>query len=814
MIYTAAHIASVMAPHTLLPQPEAVIDHLLTDSRKLVQPATTLFFALPGIHRHGNQFIQQLYTYGVRHFVVDDQAASPDLPEAVFFKVPDVLRALQTLATYHRSRFMIPVIGITGSNGKTIVKEWLYQMLQSDYNVVRSPKSYNSQVGVPLSVWQMNPAHSLAIFEAGISKEGEMAALAAIIQPTIGVLTSMGEAHAEGFSSSEKKLEEKQKLFETVSIVIGPSQWLKDVPQQVFTWGSDREATLQILHKKITSHTEVTCLYGGAPLLISVPFADEASIENALTCCCIMLHLGYEVAAINQKLATLHPIDMRLQLKHGSGGAVLINDSYSADLTSLQLALNFFSQQKGNGKRTVILSDFVESGKSADALYGAIGEALLQHRVDKVVAIGKKSSSCLPSILNNKIELLTFPSTESFLRELSTVDYFGDIILVKGARRFGFERIVQALETRVHQTVLEINLNALAHNLKQYQSVLKPGTKTMAMVKAFSYGSGSSEIAATLQFHGVDYLGVAYADEGIALRHGGIHVPIMVMNADEAGFPALIENGLQPVLYSFSIMQQFEAYVSAQGLRLYPVHIELETGMNRLGFAPAEIEQLATALKDSEWLKVQSVFTHLVASEDPAQDDFTFAQASLFQASVQQLEAVLNYRFIKHIANSAAILRHPQLHLDMVRLGIGLYGVEIATARLQLQAVATLRSTIAQLKYLHAGDTVSYNRKGVIKEDTLIATVRIGYADGYSRRLGNGVGKMSVNGRLAPVVGAVCMDMTMLDITKIQGVKEGDEVIIFGDDLSVEQLAEWCGTIPYEIMTGISQRVKRVYFQE
>jgi alanine racemase len=813
MTYTAADIARILSPQTVPADPAAGVAHLLTDSRKLVQADTTLFFALPGPHRDGDAFIARLYKAGVRQFVVT-RIPTAAWPGATFYAVADVLHALQLLAAHHRRRFNIPVIGITGSNGKTIVKEWLYQLLNPDHNIARSPKSYNSQVGVPLSTWQLGAEHTLGIFEAGISTVGEMEALAAIIRPTIGVLTAIGAAHDEGFPSTADKQREKEILFAEADIVIGPQALLANSPRPTVTWGEAAASSLRVLDVVVTDVTILHCTWQGRPLQLSLPVTDEASIENGLTCSCVLLYLGYEEAKINARLAGLHPVDMRLQLVHGRGGSTLINDSYSADATSLHLALTFLDQQKTAGPRIAILSDFIGSGKEPAELYASIARSLAQHRVDTVIAIGETIARHLPSHVDESVTIQTYPSTEAFLAELPPAGFPGALLLVKGARRFGFERIVSALETKVHQTVLDINLDALAHNLRQYRSLLAPGTRTMAMVKAFSYGSGSAEIAATLQFHGIDALGVAYADEGIELRRAGIHLPILVMNADEAGFPAVVENSLQPVLYSFAMLRAFETYIQAQGLPAYPVHIELETGMNRLGFEAHETDALTEVLAASRWLRVQSVFTHLAASEDAAQDSFTEEQAARFTTAADRLAAALPTPFLRHIANSAAIIRHPRLQLDMVRLGIGLYGIEISTDRLELQPVATLRSTIAQLKRLPAGETVSYNRRGVVKEESLIATVRIGYADGYSRRLGNGVGKMWVNGQLAPVIGTVCMDMTMLDVTAIPGVAEGDEVVVFGAELSVRQLADWCGTIPYEIMTGVSQRVKRVYFQE
>jgi alanine racemase len=663
----------------------------------------------------------------------------------------------------------------------------------------------------------MGSQHTLGIFEAGISQPSEMEHLASVIQPTIGILTNLGEAHDEGFLSPGHKLQEKLKLFDTASLVIGPEVLLKEAlpGKEHFTWGLSASATLRILRAvKSGSGTTITAYYKGIEQEITIPFRDEASVQNAITCWCVLLHLGLDAGTIKERFLALHPVDMRLQLVKGINNCTLINDSYSADLTSLHIALAFTAQQQTAQLHTVILSDFAESGKKDEELYQQIAQGLVHHHVEKVIAIGTSISTYLPRYLPPGVRVRTYPTTEDFIKHFTTSAFQNETVLVKGARRFQFEQVVQLLQTKVHQTFLEINLNAVAHNLKQYQKLLKPGTRVMAMVKAFAYGSGGAEIASILQYNNTAYLGVAYVDEGIELRRGGITLPIMVMNADEHAFPSLIEHNLQPVIYSMHLLRLFEQYLDDQGLSNYPVHIELETGMNRLGFAAEDVPALGTHLKASPYIKVESVFSHLAASEDPAHDPYTAQQAAIFQQSVSMLGNVLPYPFLKHIANSAAIIRHPHLQFDMVRLGIGLYGVEIATEKLDLLPVATLRATIAQLKHLHAGDTVSYNRRGIVKEDSLIATVRIGYADGYSRRLGNAVGRMWVNGHLAPVIGTVCMDMTMIDVTGIPGVREGDEVIVFGGPLPVEQVAEWAGTIPYEIMTGVSARVKRVYFQE
>lgn len=798
LTYSLDHIAGIVGSVSKVA--DITIEYLVLDSRKIYSPAASLFFALKGPRRDGHQFIREVYKKGVRNFIVSDLIETIAYQEANFIFVKDTLEALRQLAAYHRRQFNIPVIGITGSNGKTIVKEWLYQLLHSDYNIVRSPKSYNSQIGVPLSVWQMNEQHTLGIFEAGISQPGEMEKLEKIIQPTIGVLTNIGEAHSEGFASVEQKEAEKRILFKNAK----------------------EPATLDIV--EIKKQADNTVIYAkkdkslAETISIEIPFTDDASVQNAITCWRVMLMMGYDDEVIRNRMKLLSPVNMRLELKKGINHCNIINDSYSADLSSLQIALNFLDQQSAGTKKTVILSDFLQSALKDEELYAFILENLKKHGVSHLIGIGDKITKELNRASAHpdfpiKIEL--HASTDDFIKQFRSSQFKEETILIKGARVFEFEKIVQLLEQKVHQTVLEINLNAIVQNLKVYQNQLQPDTKVMAMVKAFAYGSGGAEIAGILQYHKVDYLGVAYADEGVELRKAGITLPIMVMNSQETAFDSFIEYNLEPVIYSFDLLHSFDTFLQNEGLRQYPVHIEIETGMNRLGFAMSEIKSLADYLKKDSLMKVQSVFTHLAASEDPAQDAFTLEQFNLYKLAVLQFKEKINYPFIEHIANSAAIFRLPQLQLDMVRLGIGLYGVDSAGAHQSLlHPVATLKSTIAQLKHLKAGDSVSYNRKGVVKRDSVIATVRIGYADGFTRRLGNDTGKMWLKGKLVPVIGAVCMDMTMIDVTGIENLNEGDEVIIFGKELSVQQLADWAETIPYEIMTAISQRVKRVYFEE
>lgn len=789
------------------------IAQLVFDSRKIQHPEASLFFALQTSHGDGHLFIKDAYKKGVRAFVVSREV---DEPDASIILVSDTLDALQTLAAFHRSLFHLPVIGITGSNGKTIVKEWLNNLLEQDYNIVRSPKSFNSQVGVPLSVWEIRDEHTLAIFEAGISQAGEMHKLEKIIQPVIGVLTNIGEAHSEGFSSEAEKLEEKLKLFANTQIVIGQAELLHSLSNKKFTWSKIGNADLcimQVEHEK--ELTVIKANYKGNPISLHIPFSDEASVENAINCWCVLLHFGMEQTQIQERFYSLHPIDMRLQLNHGINDCIIINDSYSADTTSLRIALDFLAQQSTGSKRTIILSDFFETGRPEKILYDEIAQLIKQYKIQKLIAIGERIGQHFSVQKDSSVECQTYSSTEDFGQAFRSSDFHKEIILIKGARRFGFENIAFLFEQKRHGTVLQINLSALTHNLNEYQKLLKPSTRIMAMVKAFSYGSGGAEIASVLQFHNVGYLGVAYADEGVELVKAGITIPVMVMNAEPSSFAAIVDHELQPVIYSSALLSSFETYIKQQGITSYPVHLEIETGMNRLGFAAEEIEDVAKHFGSNSSLVIQSVFSHLAASEDAQHDEYTTMQGEKFTNAVAVLQQQISYPFLKHIANSAAIVRHPGLQMDMVRLGIGLYGIEPgAEDQLNLLPVATLHSTVAQIKELQTGESVSYNRRGTVSRASRIATVRIGYADGYSRRFGNGVGRMLVRGQLAPVVGSVCMDMTMIDITDIDGVKEGDDVIVFGKDLPVQHLARWVQTIPYEIMTSVSQRVKRVYYYE
>ncbi|WP_439504327.1 bifunctional UDP-N-acetylmuramoyl-tripeptide:D-alanyl-D-alanine ligase/alanine racemase [Sediminibacterium sp.] len=820
-------IASILA-QPLQGHADRVIQYLIIDSRNIVVPAQSIFFAIKGPRRSGSSFISEVYQQGVRVFVVDEKVDTSKYPDAVFFIVANSVQALQKIAAYHRKKFNIPIIGITGSNGKTIVKEWLYQLLRPDYNIVRSPRSYNSQIGVPLSIWQINAQHELGIFEVGISAKGEMHALSQLVQPTMGVLTNIGDAHNEGFSNVIEKMDEKVQLFSYAKTVITASDYIPTsfrTNATIVRWGSNplpgtnnQLPELQLIEQqKSSTETKLVLRYQQQRFQLQVPFTDEVSIQNVLTCVLVLLQMNYRISVIQERVMQLTAVEMRMQLRKAINQSYLLNDSYSNDKISLSLALQFLKEQANQQPIIAIISDIIESGEDGEHLYQDVANMLAISGVKTLHAVGPQISNYFSKHHVEKFpfSVQVYASTEDLLHHLHETMFQQSYILLKGARKYAFEQIAHWLEQQVHQTIMEINLTAMVHNLKAYQSLLLPSTKMMAMVKAFGYGSGAGEVARRLQQQQVDYLTVAYADEGVTLRKSGIHLPIMVMSADEYSFDAMVNYSLEPELFSFEILKAFHQYISKQGIQQYPIHIKLNTGMNRLGFDIHEITALCNWLSKQSLLRVKSVLSHLAASEDPNEDSFTQMQVDQFCNACKQIETALGYEFIKHIANTAAIRRNPTWQFDMVRLGIGLYGADnVHQANLPLQTVATLKTTIAQIRHLKKGDTVSYNRSGIITRDSIIATVRIGYADGYSRRMGNGVGKMFIKGALAPTVGKICMDMCMIDITHIPDVKPGDTVEIFGKNISIQEVAKAAETISYEIMTGISLRVKRVYIEE
>ncbi|MHA4895255.1 bifunctional UDP-N-acetylmuramoyl-tripeptide:D-alanyl-D-alanine ligase/alanine racemase [Pedobacter sp. PWIIR3] len=814
--YSINQIAEILNPRSFSFVKDSVISQLVIDTRSVIDPDESLFFALSG-KRDGHEYLKDAYANGIKNFVISSAAYISQYPDANVILVSNVLEALQILAAYNRSQYNLKTLAITGSNGKTIVKEWLYQLLATDFNIVKSPKSFNSQIGVPLSVWQIEEDHTLGIFEAGISKVNEMEALAHIIKPTIGILTNIGEAHAEGFESHYEKLTEKLKLFEHADLLIYSPDYtvgLKeaDLPGRVkFSWSIKQKADLQILFlEPIDGRTYIRARFEGDEIECLIPFIDKASVENGVICWATMLAMGYTAKEADLRLEKLSLVSMRLELKTGINQCSIIDDSYSADTSSLAIALDFLNLQNQHIKKTLILSDLVETGKTSDVLYGEIAALLKQKNLSRLIGIGPQISGCADLF---QLESTFFESTQAFIDSFPALHFSNETILVKGARRFEFERISSLISQKIHDTVLEIDLNALSGNLQFYRSKLKPGVKVMAMVKAFSYGSGSFEIANLLQYHKVDYLAVAYTDEGVSLRKAGITMPIMVMSPEPSGFDAIIKHRLEPEIYNLEILKSFSGYLSDNEYD-YPIHIKLDTGMHRLGFEELDVADMLRALKEGKKLKVASVFSHLVGSENHEHDEFSRYQLARFTDMANVIEQELGYFFIRHISNTSGITRHPEAQLDMVRIGIGLYGFDGGMANSQvLQTVAVLKTTVTQVKHIKSNESVGYSRKGTLPDGGEIATVKIGYADGYNRRFGNGVGHMLINGKAAKTVGVICMDMCMLDVTGLN-VRTGDEVIVFNDELSIAKLAEQIDTIPYEILTNISQRVKRVYFYE
>ncbi len=801
---------------------DSTISILLTDSRRLSFPEQSLFFAIRTKTNDGHKYIPELYKLRVRHFVVSEiPPAAEAMPEADFLVVKDPLKALQKLAAHHRRRFDMPVIGITGSNGKTIVKEFLYQLLRSEFHIVRSPRSYNSQLGVPLSVWQMSEKNTLGIFEAGISQPDEMEKLQPIIAPTIGVITNIGEAHQENFISITQKCLEKLTLFNDCEAIIydGDNAFISNciesacLSHKAIAWSrTDSEAPLYIesIEKK-ENETVITCTLLGFNRVIAIPFTDDASIEDVIHCMAVMLYLKPTSVNDVEKFRRLEPVDMRLNVKQGIRGCLLINDTYNSDINSLDIALDFQQSRRvgKNLKSTLILSDILQSGTLPKSLYKKVADLVRRKKIDRIIGIGRDLKEYGQVF---EIEKEFYLTTDEFIQSPSFRGFHDELILIKGSRHFHFERISELLEKKVHETILEVNLDAVVHNFNYYRSKLKPDTKMVCMVKAFGYGAGSYELAKTLQEHRCDYLAVAVADEGAELRKEGISIPIIVMNPELSSFNVLLENQLEPEVYSFRMLEAMIRETERRGITAYPIHIKIDTGMHRLGFLADDIPEICRRVKAQSGVAVRSVFSHLAGSDSPRFDDFTRRQLAVFEEASAALEAGLEYPVIKHILNSAGIERFAGYQMDMVRLGIGLYGVS-ASGQKGLRNVSTLKTTILQIREVPAGDSIGYSRMTYVERDSRIAILPIGYADGLDRHFSNGGGVVSIRGQRCPIVGNICMDACMIDVTDIDA-SEGDPVIIFGEELPVNELAERLKTIPYEILTSISPRVKRVYYRE
>ena len=792
----------------------STIDTISIDSRSLQNNEKTLFFALVGPNNDAHNYIPELIEKGIQNFVVT-QIPEGYKDKANFLIVENTLDALQLFAAHHRSLFHFPIIGLTGSNGKTIVKEWLDFLLSPDFNIVRSPKSYNSQVGVPLSVIAINEQHNLGIFEAGISTVKEMEKLETIIKPAIGILTNIGSAHDEGFSNRDEKIREKLKLFKDSEVLIyqknNDIDALLDFKIKRFSWSfSDKTASLFVSKKGVLDKTILEIIRENERLEIEIPFQDDASIENAISCLMVLLYFNYDIITIQNRMQMLYPIEMRLKVKNGINNCTIIDDSYSSDFQSLKIALDFLESQKQYEKKIVILSDIFQSGLSNEELYSNVSQLIISNKISRVIAIGKTISA-----FENKFpNCVIFENTADFIDAFEYLNFGNETILVKGARQFQFEKIVALLEEKTHETVLEINLNAISHNLNFYKSKLKPTTKMMVMVKAFGYGNGGFEIAKTLEHHKVDYLGVAFADEGILLKNAGIHLPIMVLNPETTSFAAIIQHQLEPEIYSLKGLNAFLKIAEQKKLKYFPVHIKLDTGMHRLGFSAENIEELISILRGNQLVTVKSILSHLATSDDLKHQEFAFSQIDLFEKLSQKLMRELQIKPIRHILNTSGISNFPQAQYDMVRLGIGLYGVSNdVDEQKYLENVGTLKSIISQIRTIQAGESVGYGRGFIANKTSKIATIPIGYADGISRAWGNNIGFVTINKQKATIIGRICMDMLMVDVSGIN-CKEGDQVILFGESPTVTFMAKQLQTIPYEILTSISQRVKRVFYRE
>lgn len=819
-IMTLSAIAKIIGSEANIDTTE--INWLLTDSRTLSFPAESLFFAIKTSRNNGHHYISELYRQNLRYFVVSEMLPEyAQLSDAVFLQVNNTLLALQQLVSAHRHQFKLPIIGITGSNGKTVVKEWLYQLLHTNYRIVRSPRSYNSQIGVPLSVWGINAQTELGIFEAGISQVGEMQKLQPIIDPTIGIFTNLGDAHQENFSSLKQKCAEKLQLFTATDTliynsdnkVVAISIAQAGLKAKLFSWGKDVNATIQIRKiEKQEKSTQIQLSYNKADYELIIPFNDDASIENALHCVALLVYLGTGFETIAAKISQLETVAMRLEVKEGIRNCLIINDSYNSDLNSLGIALDFLNQQSTThqSERTLILSDILQSGQAGNELYKTVSELVKSKDIQRFIGIGSELARHAGyfSFLKNDF----FDDTESFLKSALIHELQNEVILLKGSRKYQFEAISEKLELIAHETTLEVNLNALVDNLNYFRSKLRPETKVMCMVKAFAYGSGATEVARTLQHHRCDYLAVAVADEGVELRREGIRIPIAVMNPELGSLDLLFENNLEPEIYSFRLLKNIIIAAEKQGLTDYPIHIKMDSGMHRLGFEEGDIDALIETLRNQQQVKVRSVFSHLAGADEQKFDSFTHEQVIVFQRCAKKISEAFTHKIMRHILNSAGTERFAEYQFDMVRLGIGHYGIS-SIQGVSLRQVCALKTIILQIKNIKAGETVGYSRKGIVERDKRIAILPIGYADGFDRKLSNGIGEVLINGKRAKVIGNVSMDLITVDITNIEAA-EGDKVEVFGENITISEVASWLKTIPYEILTSVSRRVKRIYFQE
>lgn len=823
MNYTISNIAEILR----LQQPacpDYTVSILLTDSRSLTYPEDTLFFALRTRNNDGHRYLLELYDKGVRNFVVDHVPASMmNIDDVNMLCVRDVKCALQQIARFHREQFNIPVVGITGSRGKTIIKEWLYQLLKDDYNIVRSPRSYNSQIGVPLSIWEMDKDTELAVFEAGISMPDEMSALQPMIKPSLGIITNIGDEHGDGFKSNREKCEEKLLLFRDCDCIIynGDDLLISDVvsasclPVKEIAW-SMRDSNRPLFISKVDKHSETTDIYYSFLLKdnkITIPFIADADIENAIHCLAVLLYFSVSADDIDSRLSELSPVGTRLNVIEGVNNCLLIYDSYTSDFHSLIPAIDFMERRAtGSRSLTVILSDVMHETMEPSLLYRSISKLLKQKKINRIVGIGEEISAYRRYF---DVNASFYRSTEEFLKQVSASDFDKELILIKGASHFRFERLSEVLEAKQHETVLEVNLDSVVHNYNIFRSKVKRETGIVCMVKASGYGAGSYELAKTLQAQGAAYLAVAVLDEGVDLRKAGISMPIMVLNPKVVNYKTLFENNLEPEIYSFEILEEIIREAQKHGVTGYPVHIKLDTGMHRLGFLEKDMPRLIEILSGQDAIKPHSVFSHLAAADCPDMDRYTLEQFSVFERCCNNLQSGFEHHILRHILNSTGITRFPEYQHDMVRLGICLYGIPTMNNGSQgdLRPVSSLHTVIISIKEWEAGTTIGYSRRGLLTRRSRIATIPVGYADGVDRHLGNGNASVFINGHRCPTVGNICMDICMIDVTDV-ACEVGDSVEIFGGNISVIELADKLGTIPYEILTSVSSRVKRIYYRE
>jgi len=815
------NILSEITKGKLIGNGNLFISEIITDSRTFVSSENSVFFALKGLRNDGHVFIEDLCERGIINFIISDYKKEyANFKNANFIIVNNTLEALHKLGEYHRDIFSSNIIAIVGSNGKTIVKEWLYQLLQNNFNIVRSPKSYNSQLGVPLSLCLLNNNYNLGIIEAGVSEVGEMAKLEKIVKPNVVIFTSLGEAHQENFKDFESKASDKLKMFKRAKTLIYSPDYeqIADTikgndfysEKEVVTWSfKSKSANIYVEEvNKGDNSSEIKVLYKNNIVSYSIPFIDEASIKNSLSCFGYLASQNLLSDNILERFSKLEAVEMRIQQKKGINNCTLVNDYYNSDITSLKIAVDLLKNISKNLSTTIILSDIMQSGISDNDLYKTVADLINVNKIDKFIGIGKNITKH-KLFFKASVKTEFYNTTDEFLKQALRKKFNNEIVLLKGARSFKFEKISEVLELKKHRTVLEINLEAITHNFNYYKLLIPAKTKTMVMVKALSYGSGTHEIAGLLQHNGVDYLGVAFADEGVKLRKAGITTRIMVMNPDENSISDIINYQLEPEIYSFKVLDAFLNKLKTNSVKNLPIHIKIDTGMKRLGFCNFEIDKLINILNSNEFLHVQSVFSHLVATDEAEHDDFTKKQISTFTKVSTKISEALPYKFLKHILNTSGIERFPNAVFDMVRIGIGLYGFS-ANNKSKLMNVSTLKTRVSQVKYVAKGETIGYSRKWKAKQDSKIAIIPIGYADGLSRQLSNDVGQVLINNQKVPIVGNVCMDMCMIDITNVNA-KEDDEVIIFGDNYTANEIAKKLNTIPYEIITGVSERVKRVY---